>query len=507
MNIAPGNNLQQKIGASSAGETVTFSPGTYSVSSPLNFLGGRTYQGNGAVLNWTAASNSLGIVNGNGATFRGLTFNGGGLSAVQNTSRLIVDSCAFQNIQSNSGTTDAGVLFNGLSDSSVIRCTFSKCQGDAAILGWNPLRCHFDDNMFVDSHEGFHAFWGTTAPQPCFSTLKRNVFNRIARYAVENQGCPDTWEVAFNWADNFTSADRATMVYSLPLTDSGSNAVRVYSKNVHVHHCYAGGIGLVPIGLFPWHENGNTGFNRSTAFEFGGDGSKIDHCLINGEFLVGILYTCTTPTWGYTNCTFAGCKPEAGGLVLAEFGGVAPLPANIFGNQILANMVAVPTPQQVTSGSYWNVDSGQVSPPAPPPPIVIPPIVIPPEVPVSIAATLNPDGSVTCVWTGSGPLTISGSDPHDTVTFAVQSPQTVTGLPPGWLVFFGDGASKTSVQTPGTPDPTIAFKPTLVAPLVLPATIDWTGMQAACDADDVSLTSHAASNAKLHAAIAAAKGQ
>lgn len=508
MNIVPGDNIQQKINVSSPGETVNFAPGTYNVGSALQLPGGRTYTGNGAVLNWTSASNSLGIVNGGGAKFSGLTFNGGGLNVKSNISGLIVSGCTFQNIQSNSGTTDAGILFNGLSDSSVTHCSFSKCMGDAGILGWNPLRCHFDDNSFDGCHENMHLFWGTVAPQPCFSTVNRNVFNHTIRYSLEMQGCPDTLEVAFNWSDNPAPADKATMIFSLPLSDSQSNPVPVYSRNVRVHHNYLGGTGLVPVGTFPWHEDGKTGFNRSTAFEFGGNGSQLYNNVISGQFLIGILFTCTTPAWSYHDNVFAGCKPDGGGLFQGEARGVLPLPANIFGNQILPNMVAAPTPAQVTSGSYWGIDSGQVSPPAPPPPIVIPPVVVPPEAPVSISATLNPDGSVTCVWTGPGPLTISGSDPHDTATFAVPSPATLKDLTRGWEIFFSDGTSKVSVQMPGTPpNPPVPFKPTLVAPPAPPATIDWTGMQAACDADDASLTAHAASNAKLHAAIAAAKGQ
>lgn len=495
MNISPNDNIQQKINASSPGETVNFAPGTFNIGTTLQLPGGRTYQGSGgAVLNWTGGATFLANLNG-GANIAGLAFNGAGLNCLPDTSNISISRCSVTNIRGRSNSPQSnGIFYNGLSNSSFTHNSFSGNRGDGCLFGYNLRTSHVDDNSFDGNWKAMHCLWDAASLVPCFSTVLRNVFNHTDKYSTEFQGCANGLEIGFNWSDNPTPPDHATMPYSLPLSDSGSNATPIYSKGIHFHHNLAGGSGLQPIATVPWHYQGQTGYNQSWGLEFGSADGIVENCLFNGLFAVAICCTCTTSGWSYRNNVFAGLQLKFGAMVTTEFRGVLPLPANVFGNQILPNMVAAPTPQQVTSGSYWNVDSGQVSPPAPPP-IVIPPVVVPPEAPVSISATLNPDGSVTCVWTGPGPLTISGSDPRDTVTFAVQSPQTVTGLPPGWTVFFSDGASKTSVQTSGTPDPTIAFKPTLVVVPAPPVTtpMDWTAIDLA--------------NAALQAAIAAAKGQ
>lgn len=436
VNVGPGDNAQAKINGSVVGDTVNFT--SINISRPLSFPGGRTYT-NGPV-NYTGTG-ALGSVNGNDAKFVKLTLSGGGLSAAQNTSGLLVDSCTIKNIPSINGPTDAGIFFNGLIDSSVVHTTFTGCYGDACILGYNPLRCKFNDNYLDTNHEGFHFFYGTTAPQPCFSEILRNVFIHTVRYSLEQQGCPNTLEIAYNWAEYSIAADHATMQYSLPLSDSGSNNPPVYNQNVHVHHNYSGGTGLVPISTTPVFQGGIAYYNQSWGFEAGQ--GEYDHNFVNGRYACAMCYTCTTPDWSYHDNVWAGVQPKFGGMVIPEFRGVPPKAGNTERNNTLLNMIAVPSQADITTGRYWNVDSGATTQPAPP--------VVVPDVALTVHATLNLDGTVTVSWTGVGPLYIRGSLPTDKVVFQ-DAPRDLTlgNINNTWTVWIGDGSSEMPLTIAGS---------------------------------------------------------
>lgn len=455
--IPAGANLQAAINASAPGDVLIFPAAN--VGSSLSFPGARTYQG--GPLTWVGGKAVLGTINGPGATFAKFTAVKAGLTASRGTSKLTVTDCTFADIPNTSpDTLNSGIFFDAISDSSITHNSFRNIRGAAAIFGYNPLRCDISDNVFDGNWKGMHILWGTVSPTPCFSTILRNVFNGTEKYPAELQGCVDTLEFAFNWSDNQTPPDKATMPYSLPLSDSGSNATQVYSKRVRVHHNYAGGTGLVPLATIPWRANGQSGFNQSWGLEIGGADTEVDHNIFNGPFAVAICDTCTTPAWSYHDNVFAGVKPLFGGLVIPEFKGVAPLPVNVYGNQILPNMLAAPKPEEVTSGRQWAVDSGAGGLP--------PPVVSP--APSTIKATVNADGSVTVTWTGPGPLTARGSDPKDAATFKdAVSPATLKAFPPGWTVWISDGSGEAMVTIPGTPTG-IAFAPVLVAPATQPAT-------------------------------------
>jgi hypothetical protein len=426
------------------------------VSTTITFAAG-TNVGNGEVLNWTGGNQPLARVGGNGVTIDGYVFSGSGIYA-EGVSGLTIKNCVFQNSKFHQWAADDGIFYNGLTDSSVTHCKFQAWYGDAGIFGYNPLRCHFDDNAFEDVTEGMHFNWGQTAV-PCNSTILRNAFNHTHRYALEMQGAISGLDVGFNWAENFTPANHATMAYSLPLTGQPGGGVVGYSNGVHVHHNYAGGTGLVPGPV----ANGD----QSWGFELGGRDTEFDHNLVNGAFLVCVTATGTSNAWNPHDNVFAGHR---GKVFDYEYAGTAP--ATAANNQDLPNMVAVPAAAAVTSGAFWVVNGAG----APSPPVA-------PAAPATVHPVANAGGTISVSWSGPGPMYCRGSAPADKVTFpGATSPQVIRNLPDGWVVFVGDGSTEASVTVAGsllpptapfapvlTPPPPVATPPVATAPATRPA--------------------------------------
>lgn len=436
--IKPGDNIQQAINAGD----VTFSPGTYPVSSPLSVPQNRELKGLGAVLNWTGSNGNLMVVAGSGVTVSGLVFDGAGVYA-SHVRELNLVKCGFQNLRSAGWTKDVAFFFDSISNSDVTGNTFSNWHGGSGcVFGYNPEQCHFDDNKFDGLMEGMHINW-PPAILLSNTTFLRNVFLHFTRFAMEFQGAADGLDIGNNYAEYPVPANHATLIYSLPLVGepNGGGPISL-SRNIHVHHNYAGGAGLVP-GPVANHD-------QSWAWELGGADTNFHDNIANGAFLHGIVFNRTTPAGQVRTSIFAGIKDS---VFSTENQGQLPASGNMSGNQVLPSPIAIPTPQSITSGSYWN---GGTPTPTPTP-------IPPPD--ATIKGTANPDGTVTATWTGPGPLSIRANDPGDVRKFPqAKSPATIGNLNDGWGVWLSDGTTETPkiMVVNGALSASVPFDPELV---------------------------------------------
>jgi hypothetical protein len=206
--------IQNAIDAANPGDTLTFSVGTYRVTSSLQLKGGVTYQGRGsAVLKGYQGQDYGGyaIARGEGVsdvTVMGLTFDGGGLAFVQGgwTRNIVITGNTFQNITSR-GTDDesqhVGVYLDHVIDVTITGNTFTNI-----IDGGGP-NVFSDEYPLANGVKFYHASQITIADNrmdylgqgismsaiqpddPCDCAdiqILRNNFTRIFRMAIEIQG-------------------------------------------------------------------------------------------------------------------------------------------------------------------------------------------------------------------------------------------------------------------------------------------------------------------------------
>jgi hypothetical protein len=283
--------------------------------------------------------NFLAIALGDGVSVYGITFDGAGLSLDQNNSgyaNITVTACTFQNCR-NTGAGGAwpfveAIPYVGLTNANITHNFFQHWNTDTGIIGWGATNSHFDDNRFDDVNEAMH-FDGEASG----ITILRNQFTHIHRYALEMQMQGSGLEIAFNWSSEPAFPDNANMIYSI--------ACPTITK-LHVHHNYAGGIGLTPIGA---------NAAQSWEFEMAGADVEVDHNLVNVSFVSAITTCFQPPASTIHDHVFAGLK-EQWGPMPSECG-VAPAMGNAYNNQDLPNALPAPSAASVLSGAYWGTSS------------------------------------------------------------------------------------------------------------------------------------------------------
>lgn len=261
------------------------------------------------------------------ATVRGYTFTGKGL-LVSGSSNLLITDCVFQGL--NERAID---YFGGMADVTIRRCKFLNIRADGAILGWNAVRSHVDDNVFDNCYEGFHGFWGGNRGGPDNCTILRNTFTRVQHFALEQQGNPDGLDIAFNWVDNWLPAP-SQMGFSIATGgDSGTidlNAPGMAtsprtSHRVHAHDNFIGGVNL--------RSANNDAF---CVFELMGWDVECDHNLGIGAWNAAFLVGLNSPAAKLHDNVFCGVSGHLDKTGIAPEDRWQEIPAaNLTGNKFL----------------------------------------------------------------------------------------------------------------------------------------------------------------------------
>jgi hypothetical protein len=339
--------IQNAINGSSSGDLMIFAAGTFKVGSMLQFAANRSYASTAnATLYWTGGDSFLGTLGGDNITVYGITFDGAGLQLGNGStapSGLTLANNTFQNCRTSSEPKiDAILVPSGIDNSSVSHNTFLHWTGDDGILVYGPSNTHFDDNVFDDVNEALHIWTAKNV------TVLRNNFTKIIRYSLEIQDIDGSYdggtnlEVAWNYsnAPNAARTGNATMIYSIP--------TRLF-EGLHVHHNYAGGLGLVPIG-------NDSAATQSWGFELGGSKTECDHNIINGNWATDITTNFQTTEPTIHDNVFAGAKPTYG-YTPTEAKSTEPPASNFYNNTITAHTIAEPSAASILSGSYWSTSS------------------------------------------------------------------------------------------------------------------------------------------------------
>jgi len=207
-------SIQNAIDAAQPGDTLTFSAGTYRITSNLQLKSGITYLGRGnPVLSGYRGNDQGGYAVARGeyvsdVTVTGLVFEGGGLAFVQDdwTQNIVITGNTFQNITSR-GTDDesqhVGVYLDRVTNVTITGNTFSNIidgGGPFVFSEEHPLangikfyhvsHATIADNRMDLMGQGI-SMSGIQEDDPCDCTdikILRNIFTRVFRMAIEIQG-------------------------------------------------------------------------------------------------------------------------------------------------------------------------------------------------------------------------------------------------------------------------------------------------------------------------------
>jgi hypothetical protein len=221
--------IQAAINASAPGDTIVFPSGTYNIGTSINPLGGgRTLQGNGAVLQTTSDSAAIHFT-GSGLTVSGFTFVGRGIFADAPNNQMVenlnVVSNTFQVTHGN------GVEFTtGLRNSTISQNRFSTSGGgDNGVYGYYWDNLNIADNSFVNGNEGIHVVDHGDSSRNL--VIQRNYFANLHRMGVEYQGGGWDTVVQDNYYENPVMSakfedNNSTFAYSIIADESHNTIVR-----------------------------------------------------------------------------------------------------------------------------------------------------------------------------------------------------------------------------------------------------------------------------------------
>ena len=189
-------NFQSVINNSQAGDTISFTPGNYTVSpNSVTFQQGRHYIGNGASFAATSnpSNNTLVTVDGGNGTndqteVTGFTFTGGPLSCASGSFDIHGNT-----FNGPSSGTEA-ISIGGCTNSSFNFNTFNNMAGSGGIYGYPGSNDTFDNNAFNGVEEPIHLIGGQSN-----TNISGNVINGATRIAIELQDGMQNLSVTNNW--------------------------------------------------------------------------------------------------------------------------------------------------------------------------------------------------------------------------------------------------------------------------------------------------------------------
>ncbi|HVT90625.1 MAG TPA: NPCBM/NEW2 domain-containing protein [Tepidisphaeraceae bacterium] len=384
--------IQRAINASKTGDTIRFSGGTFNLSDELTVASDRTYLGeNGAVLHGRGVNVGDQIkVQGNNVTFRGLTFESGGIffekSGGGRNTGIVIDNNTFK--LNTSGDRAAAITFtSGLENSRITNNYFTGYQGSFGIYGYNYQGLTISNNQFVNISAGMHidAFGG------CGNLLvEQNYMTGLKGMGMEFQGRADGDVFQDNWyehpflSSNFHSND-GTMAYSLIL--AGSTNITIQRNIV----------------IAPERPDG-TGCR--IGFEVGGD-----NCLIVDNYIDGVNNAVASNDGYDTSSVKIGnnlfknyINNARGWLGGIRMNAVTILPGTVQGpnaqinSAVLARVAAHDVPQR--NHRYGTSGTGTPAPDPTPDPAPTP--AQPPSAPTGLLALATGATSVNLFWTDHG---------------------------------------------------------------------------------------------------------
>jgi len=193
--VSPTDDVQARLDASNAGDTVSFSAGTYHVANRMLLPGNRIYQGNGNATitgpDPTVASWDFDTVT--GAEVTGFSFAG---------TFLQLHDCQV-NIHGNtfSNTGRWGVYGDGMHDSHIDDNSFTGTT-DTSVMLYPGNNNTVNGNTFDHINEAIHVIGGS------YNDFSKNTINYCARNGIELQGGGGMTNLTVknNWIGNWNPA-------------------------------------------------------------------------------------------------------------------------------------------------------------------------------------------------------------------------------------------------------------------------------------------------------------
>lgn len=207
--VTPSNFLGA-ISSSHAGDTISFSAGTYNVASSTPLPGNRVYQGNGVatITGPDPDTTSFDVNTVSGVELTGFTFTGTGIQ-VEN-SQVNINNNTFENIP---GT---GIFADGIYNSQINNNTFgnvANTENATGIMAYTGDDNSFDYNTFNDVYEPIHAIGGQNGAVSDSNDFSYNTIAGASRNGIEIQYTMTNLTVTNNWIGDWN--------LQLPLDSNG----------------------------------------------------------------------------------------------------------------------------------------------------------------------------------------------------------------------------------------------------------------------------------------------
>lgn len=178
--VSPGDDIAAKSNAAAAGDTISFSAGTYFLPGKIALPANRIYQGNGAAtISGPSSKTPTFLFDGvTGVEVTGFTFTG---------TDIQLNNCQV-NIHGNTFTTIAGdsLFATGMHDSHIDGNTFTNVSG-SGIMAYPGNNNTFDGNTFTNVFEPIHAMGGQNGNVADTEDVSQNVITGASRIGIELQ--------------------------------------------------------------------------------------------------------------------------------------------------------------------------------------------------------------------------------------------------------------------------------------------------------------------------------
>src|SRR5262245_38124160 len=259
--------LQSAMNAAGAGGTVVFNSGVYDLPDGMKFTSNRIYQGNtgGTILRGKNSQGWLIHAEGDNFTFKGLTFEGGGVfldrpGGGMNTN-INFDYNTFR--LNTGGDKGNGITFTqGLANAKITNNYFTNYTSAFAIYGYNYNGLTIANNEVVNTSAGFHidAFGGSGN-----LLVEQNYISGVKGMGMEFQGTASN----LVFQDNVYENPNLSSVYNQNLNSMAYSLILDNSSNITIRRNT----------VFAPQRPDGTGCR--VGFEMGGDNAVIEDNYIN----------------------------------------------------------------------------------------------------------------------------------------------------------------------------------------------------------------------------------